>query len=207
MLYWRCLLAGFLIFGFPGLCMGQDLKAGVPVIKQNGNGCLALLQEDAIRKELKLDLPQKQELDTKIELLVKTNSEFANLILGGIKDTKKFSELATKSREMLEEFDESLSEILDPEQASRLVAICVERDGAIALSYILVADHLKLTFAQRQKIARVKMRPSGLLIMGGSPRDALEKFKAQNEQRGEEYLAVLTDQQRTVFDGLKTKSK
>ncbi|MFN9421176.1 MAG: hypothetical protein ACK578_27305 [Pirellula sp.] len=182
MLIWRSFIAGFWIFGCLGLCMGQDLQRGAPAIKTTGNGCLELIREDLICKELKLDSHQKQELDAKIKEIDKTNSEFSRLIMGGIKDTKRFAELAIKSREMLEEFDESLPEILDPDQVTRLAKLCVEREGSMALIYILVADHLKLTFAQRQKIARIKTRPSGLLTLGGSPQDALEKFKVQNEK-------------------------
>ena len=178
-------------------------------MNRTGSGCINLLMDTNVRKELNLDLNQIAELDAKIKVLVESQAEITKIMQGASKqaiDVKKFVEVGSKNKELLEETEESLTEILDPMQVDLLAKKCVEQEGSQALVYLVVADRLKLTSSQRQKIARIRTSSTGL--SGSKPvsgMDTLQRMRMQKEKSGEEFMAVLTDQQEAQFNSFKKK--
>lgn len=189
-----------------GFCNGQELNLGLQAMKRTGNACINLLMDKDFRKELNLDTNQVLELDTKIKALIESQGELMKMMQGarGAVDVQKFLEVGSKTRELQEETEESLAEILDPSQLDRLAEICVEKEGGQALVYFVVAERLKLSSAQRQKVARIRTTSAGLFSSKvASGKDFIERMKSQREKSGDELISVLTDKQKILFDSFK----
>ena len=208
MLISRIITTVFLGLSFFGFCDAQGVNHDSKIIPitVTGNGCIDLLNEKSVREELRLDDLQSQELDSKIKLFGDTNAELILMLQSGITDMKKFSDQSTKCREMLEEFEENIPDMLDPTQVKQLADLCVAREGFFALSYCVVAERLELTFAQRQKIRRIRLKSSSPFDAGskiGTAKGVLEKMKLQKSTLGSEFLVVLTEPQKAVLESLK----
>jgi hypothetical protein len=156
-----------------------------------------------VRKSLKLDADQLKELDTDVKILIDSHGELLTFVQGGAIDVKKFSEVATKNRELQEKAEDRLAEILDPSQITDFAGICIKRNGSRTLSYPVVADALSLSFSQRQRIMRIQIAGSRGLDSKVSGKEFAERMKLQREKMGEDFISVLTERQKTLFDDMK----
>jgi len=185
-----------------GSCPGQEVKNPDP-IKRTGSECINLLMNKEVRKSLKLDADQLKELDTDVKILIDSHGELLTFVQGGAIDVKKFSEVATKNRELQEKAEDRLAEILDPSQITDFAGICIKRNGSRTLSYPVVADALSLSFSQRQRIMRIQIAGSRGLDSKVSGKEFAERMKLQREKMGEDFISVLTERQKTLFDDMK----
>ncbi len=183
------------------ICFGQERNLNTSIDKVSSSGCINLLISQEVRKELRLDDVQVKELNSRIEAVHKAQEEMGKLLQSGVKDPRKFTEIATKARELQEETEDSLWEILDPVQADRFAQICIAKDGARSLAYLVVAQRLQLTLSQWQKVNRLKMKSaSGVLMSGtGTGKEFIERMKTDRETQGEGYIGLLTAEQKNSF--------
>lgn len=125
----------------------------------------------------------------------------------------KFEELGKKRAELAKESEKGLSEFLTDEQSKRLDEIVVQLTGIRALSNEDIAKKLKLTSDQKGDIKeafesadtdRRKMFEEAR-ASGGGFEGMREKMEEARRKTDAKVLAVLSDDQKKQFDGLKGK--
>jgi len=121
-------------------------------------------------------------------------------------------EMADRGKKMRAEIEGKVSEILDPDQNSRILGLLIQRDGGRALTSSVLAAALELTPEQLTKLDDIQIanmqeaQKTMQAVMGGG-RDGWSKVREQMEAIGkkadESMLALLTSEQRTQFDSMK----
>jgi len=125
---------------------------------------------------------------------------------------EQMKEMADRGKKMRVEIEGKVSEILDPDQNSRILGLLIQRDGGRALTSSLLAAALEMTPEQLTKLDDIQIanmqeaQKTMQAVMGGG-RDGWSKVREQMETMGkkaeESMLAILTSEQRTQFDSMK----
>jgi len=188
-----------------GLCLGLiTFLAGSQSAFAQGQGRgrgmggamrLRLLNVAEVQTALKLDDGQKSKL-SKINADLPTQAGGGNLS----------EEERTKRREQFASAEQEAVKVLTPEQTERLDQISLQVRGASALTDEKVAEKLKITADQKQKledIQRQTREKMGAIFQGGGDREAnMKKFTELREESSKQALAVLSDEQRGQFEKL-----
>jgi len=131
---------------------------------------------------------------------------------GGPPTVEQMREMADRGKKMRAEIEGKVSEVLDPDQNSRILGLLIQRDGGRALTSSLLVAALELTPEQLTKLDDIQIanmqeaQKTMQAVMGGG-RDGWSKVREQMEAIGkkadESMLALLTSEQRTQFDSMK----
>jgi Spy/CpxP family protein refolding chaperone len=126
--------------------------------------------------------------------------------LQGLSDEER----QAKFQEIRKDQDEKIGSILDAKQKDRLKEIVLQQTGAFALIDKDVAEALKLTDDQVNKIKELadgfqkEMREAAQSARnGGDASGARETFTKIRKEGQEKLLAVLTDEQKAKFEKMK----
>lgn len=155
-----------------------------------GGGSLFLLTQKSVQDELKLTEDQVK----KVTALEEKQRES----LKGLKDLSQ-EERKTKFEANAKENKKAVDEILKPEQTKRLKQISLQQNGARAYADPEVAEALKLTDDQKEKIksiqedSRKEMRD---LFGGGDREEARKKMETLRKATDEKVQGVLTADQK-----------
>jgi hypothetical protein len=162
---------------------------------------LATLSE--VQADLKLSDDQKSKISAISDQLV---SDTRAVIGGGGGDP---GEMRTKMEQLSKDSSAKVDALLEPTQQKRLQEIAIQVNGANSLSDPAVAQQLQLSDDQKKKLddarqGNFQAMRDALADMGQMSRE--ERQAKRDELRkaaDEKLLAVLTDQQKTEFEGLK----
>lgn len=187
-----------------------------------GDMTMGLLRIEAVREEIELmpdqsDALKKLEEQQQSQRGERPDFDFRN---ASEEEREKFFEEQTKKREeAAKKTREQLEEVLFPEQMERLDQIAIQLQGVGALGTEKVQEALKITDAQKEKLAEVQsaMRDKMGTMMremfqnrgqggdgGGFDRDAMrEKMTEAREEVEKEILGVLTSDQKKKFEEMK----
>lgn len=126
---------------------------------------------------------------------------------------KRMAEFRKQGEEIAKKSEEKIKSSLTDAQWKRLNELRVQREGTMALERTEIADKLKLTSDQKEKIKTLNAegRPQfgrggpggGGSNAGGGERPSREEMQARRDKRNADILAVLTPEQKTAFENLK----
>jgi len=131
---------------------------------------------------------------------------------GGPPSVEQMKEMADRGKKMRAEIEGKVSEILDPDQNSRILGLLIQRDSGRALASSVLAAALELTPEQLTKlddvqIANMQAAQKTMQEAMAGGRDGWTKVREQMEamkkKSEESMLAVLTSEQRSQFDSMK----
>jgi len=104
---------------------------------------------------------------------------------------------------------EELAKILKPEQLKRLTEIYIQQAGLAALQDADVAEKLKISAEQKEKMAKLREEQGAamreLFSPDGDREAARTKMADLRKQTDEKTLAVLTEDQKKQFEEMKGK--
>ena len=131
---------------------------------------------------------------------------------GGPPSVEQMKEMADRGKKMRAEIEGKVSDVLDPDQNSRILGLLIQHDGGRALTSSVLAAALELTPEQLTKLDDVQIanmqeaQKTMQEVMAGG-RDGWTKVREQMEamkKKSEESMkAILTSDQRTQFDSMK----
>jgi Spy/CpxP family protein refolding chaperone len=157
----------------------------------------ALLKQESVRKELKLSEDQSRKVEDLSQAMQKKLKETSDLALE--ERSKKFKELA-------QENDKALGDILTPEQEKRLQQIIYQQLATYGAAFTNeeIAESLKLTADQKKKIKDISEDTSRQIRDLIKPNTELDdatrqKIRALQKTAGEKMMTVLTDQQKAMW--------
>jgi Spy/CpxP family protein refolding chaperone len=160
-----------------------------------GGGTLALLSQKSVQQELKLTDDQIKKAE---ELLQKQRSG------AGLRDVPR-DQIREKMQELAKANQAALAEILKPEQTKRLREIALQRQGPMAIANPQVAEALKLTEDQKEKIRAIQresfegLRTGG---RGGNFEEIRAKMAERRKESSEKIQNLLTDEQKAKWKEL-----
>ena len=157
-----------------------------------------LLEQKSVQEELKLTEDQVKRL--KVVAVTQKDSE-PNLV--GLSPEERFKEIQKLVRKM----DESVAEILKPEQVKRLREISLQEQGIRALADPDIENELKMTEEQKQKIKGIfketmKQRMELVSTGGGNSEEAKKKMADLRKSMEEKMQNVLTAEQKAKWKEL-----
>jgi len=159
-----------------------------------GASMVGLLGQKSVQDELKLSEDQLKKLG---ELREKQRGSFGELRNLDREARRK------KMEEMRAENEKALADVLKPEQLKRLKQISLQVGGASAFADPKVADELKLTSEQKDKIQSIQQESRqslrGLFQGGGDREEARKKFAEARKSANEKAMAVLTPEQQSKW--------
>ena len=162
-----------------------------------GGGSLFLLTQKSVQDELKLSEEQVK----KVTALEEKQREGFK----GFKDLSK-EDRKTKMEERAKETKKSVDEILKPEQVKRLKQISLQQSGSRAFSEPEVAEALKLSDEQKEKIKTIQEDAAkemrGLFTPDGDRAEARKKMEAARKATDEKVQGVLSAEQKSKFKDL-----
>jgi Spy/CpxP family protein refolding chaperone len=167
-----------------------------------GGGLVFLADQKSVREELKMTEEQVKKVE---EFREKARGEGFRGGRGGFnpEEFQKRMEERTKAE------TKALAEILKPEQLKRLKQISWQREGTRALGNEEVAEALKLSTEQKDKIKTIRedsMKEMRELFggggRGGNREEARKKFEDLRKATDEKIHAVLTAEQKTKLKEL-----
>jgi len=131
---------------------------------------------------------------------------------GGPPSAAQMKEMSDRMKKMRTEVEGKVSDVLDPDQNSRILGLLIQHDGGRALTSSLLAAALEMTPEQLTKLDDVQIanmqeaQKTMQEVMAGG-RDGWTKVREQMEamkkKSEESMLAILTSDQRTQFDSMK----
>eukprot|EP00913_Durusdinium_trenchii_P022851 g21455.t1 len=168
---------------------------------------LTLLTMPEVRKELAITPQQTKSID---ELLRdwqnKRRTAFESMFRNAPRDEqarRKLFETAQREAETLNsETEQKLDKLLDAKQRKRFSQLKIQRDGIAAFSRPAIVKRLSLTDEQVRKIRTLQeqsRRPSG------AGRPDVDRIEKQRLETLKNVVAVLTDQQKSVWATLSGK--
>lgn len=174
----------------PAFAQGQGRGRGM-----GGAMRLRLLNAAEVQTALKLDDGQKSKIS-------KINADLP--IQAGGNQGNLSQEERTQRREKFAAAEQEALKVLTPEQTERLDQISLQVRGASALTDEKVAEKLKITADQKQKLEDIQ-RQTGekmrAIFQGGGDREAnMKKVTELREESSKQALAVLSDEQRGQFE-------
>jgi hypothetical protein len=199
--------------GFRGGAPG-GFRGGPPGgFGRGGDNSLFLLRIEEVQTELEISPQQKEALDKMAEQARGDRPDF-NAFREMSEEERRaaFEKMRKEAEERMSEVKAQLEEVLLPQQLDRLEEISLQVRGVQALEDDEVAAKLKITEAQKQKMAEVretqgeKMRERmrEMFQGGGGPGgDFREVFGKLREEMEKEVLAVLDSSQQTQFAEMK----
>jgi len=175
----------------PAAQRGPGLMGGMP--------SLFLLRSDVVQKDLKVSDDQKESLN---KLQEKARDAFSEL--QGLSQEER----RTKMQELRKDQDEKIAGILNDKQKARLKEIGLQASGGFALANKDVAEALKLTDDQVNKIKDLndsfrKDAQAAYQSAGGDFNSAREAMTKLRKETGEKLTDVLTADQKAAFEKLK----
>jgi Spy/CpxP family protein refolding chaperone len=161
-----------------------------------GLDLLGLLSQKSVQEELKLSEDQAKKV-----------TELAEKQRGASRPSRDASreERQKQREERAKANDKAVAEILKPEQVKRLKQISLQRRGARAFGDAEVADALKLTDEQTDKIKAIQEdvgKELGDLRRGGDREEARKKAETLRKAAGEKAMNLLTAEQKTKWKEL-----
>jgi Spy/CpxP family protein refolding chaperone len=166
-----------------------------------GFGGLILLRQEVVQKDLQLTDDQKASI-TKLQDKAQEDRQS----LQGLSQEER----QTKMQEMRKDQEEKIGGILDAKQKARLKEIGLQSAGAFALSNKEVAEALKLTDDQVNKIKELNdgfqketREAFQSAANGGDATAARETFTKIRKEGSEKLMGVLTDEQKASFEKMK----
>jgi Spy/CpxP family protein refolding chaperone len=163
---------------------------------------VVLAQLDEVAKDLKLTDEQKEKVT---ELSDTLNEERGALIQEAAGD---FDSIREEMANLVKDIAAELNEALDETQQKRLQEIYVQANGPTAVFDDKVAEAIKLTDEQKEKLQELRTEIRNSLFQGGIDWQSLSEEEADKKvdeliaEQNEKYSAVLTDEQRTEFEKL-----
>ncbi len=165
-----------------------------------GASSLGLLGIDVVQKDLKVSDDQK----ASIQKLQDSASEARSALRG---QGLSREEMTAKFQEMTKDQDAKIAGILDDKQKARLKEIRLQRRGAQGLTDKELAEALKLTDDQVNKIKEIvdamqkEMQDAFQSAGQGGDRTAMrDKMTKLRKDTDDKILAVLTPDQKTSYD-------
>jgi Spy/CpxP family protein refolding chaperone len=160
-----------------------------------GGGPLFLLTQKSVQEELKLS----EEQIKKVTQLNEKQRESR----GGFRDLSR-EEREKKMAEQAKETNKALADILKPEQLKRVKQIGWQQRGIGAIGSPEVAEALKLTSEQKDKIKSIledasKARRELFTNRGGDREEARKKGEEIRKNTNEKLTGVLTAEQKTKW--------
>ncbi len=181
-----------------------------------GGGPLALVNNEAVQKDLALKEDQISKLKTLGESV---REEMRTAFAGGFGGRDQSDEERAKAREKMaesmkkvnEKFQPKLDEILDATQRDRLKQISLQASGSQAYQNAEVIAALKISKDQQEKLAAVSKEHGDKTRElfgqgGGGGEDARTKLRELSESRDKALSEVLTAEQREQFTKMKGKA-
>jgi Spy/CpxP family protein refolding chaperone len=179
-----------------------------------GMDALALLNQEAVQKELKLSTDQTTKVhDSATEAMSEMREIFSGLQdLSPEERREKMQELRGDAEKKVKELRAKVDEVLDAAQKARLKQLVLQRRGVLgALEDPEVATALSLTDEQKKKLE--ELRPArgqggrgagggGGGGGGGDREQAVARFQAAQKERNEKALAILTAEQKAALEKL-----
>jgi flagellar biosynthesis/type III secretory pathway chaperone len=179
---------------------GQGQRGG---FGGGGLGIAALLQNEGVQKELKLDEPQIGKIKEVVQKIQEKN-QGTLAKLQDLPQEERRGKAQELNRAISNETLTALGDTLKPEQIKRLKQIELQAGGAQAFARAEVQQALNLTSDQKEKIktindgATAQMRD---LFQGGNAQGAQEKLAALRKETLGKVQSVLTaDQVKTWKD-------
>ncbi len=194
---WFCvtMAAAVVLSSFSSTALAQRQRGGRGFGFGRG-GDAALLQMEAVQKELDLTSEQKE----KLVALRPDRGSFQNL--SQEERQKRIEELAKKTAE-------TVKSVLTEQQQKRLAELRLQREGASAITRPEVAKKLSLDDAQKEKIKKIDAdnQPAERLDFQNATQEERQKYFAEARERREKtetaLLAVLTPAQKENFEKMK----
>jgi Spy/CpxP family protein refolding chaperone len=164
---------------------------------RGGGGGLFLLTQKSVQEELKLSDDQLKKVG---ELVEKQREEF-----GKLRDLSR-EERQKKVEELTKESHKALAEILKADQVKRFKQIQWQQEGARAFADPEVADALKLSDEQKDKVKAVREEAQkemrALRESGASREEVRKKFEEIRKASSDKLMGILTDEQKTKWKEL-----
>jgi Spy/CpxP family protein refolding chaperone len=166
-------------------------------MRGGGGGALFLLRNETVQKDLSLSEDQKSSLQ---KLQDSARESFSSL--QGLSDEER----TAKIQELMKDQDAKIAGILDDKQKARWKEIRLQSRGAQALSDKELAEALKLTDDQVNKIKEIvdamrKEMQDFRQSAGSGDRTAMrDKMTKLRKDTDDKILAVLTPDQKTSYD-------
>lgn len=158
-----------------------------------GGNSLFLLTQKSVQDELKLTEEQVKKVTA---LQEKQRESFK-----GFKDLSK-EEAKAKFEERAKETKKSVDEILKPEQVKRLKQISIQQSGSRAFSDPEVAEALKLSDEQKEKIKGIQEDSFKEMREAGRGEEGTKKREAIRKATDEKVQGVLSAEQKTKLKDL-----
>ncbi len=176
-----------------------------------GGGLGGLVAMKEVQDELKLDAEKIAALTKALEEL--RPQQGAGGGFEGFRDLsqeerdKRMAEFRKQMEETAKKVEEKIKSSVSEEQWKRLNELRLQREGASALERSDVAGQLKLSAEQKDKIKSLasELRPQFGRRGGdnGGERPNFEEMRARREKLTADIFAVLTPEQKEVYEGLK----
>jgi hypothetical protein len=194
---------GMLVLGLVFLvaqpALGQQRQRG-----RGPGGVGALLTNESVQKELKLDDEQAAKIKEAVQQVAdKHKDDFAKL-----QDLSQ-DERRTKGRELRQTVSKetmaAVRTILKPEQLKRVHQIELQQAGTRAFQMPEVEQALNLTAEQKDKLKTIAddfNKEQGALRQGGNQGGNREKLAALRKETNDKVQAVLTDDQKKTWKDL-----
>jgi Spy/CpxP family protein refolding chaperone len=193
-------------FGGPGGPMGMFGRGG---------GSMMLLGAEPVQKELKLTDDQKDKIDQlRQEMRDQIGRGGGGGGFGNFRDMsdeerqKMFEDMRKRMEERNAESEKKVAEILDAGQSKRLKEIGLWQRGGGALADETVAKELNLSDDQNEQVKTIqeaigeRMQENFQNAQGDFEKLREENAKVMKDAE-EEYLAVLTEEQKAKFEAMK----
>jgi hypothetical protein len=172
--------------------------------RPGAGGLGALLENESVQKELKLDQEQVDKVKGAIQKVQeKHRDDFAKL--RGLPQDEQRAKRQELSRAVSTETLAAVSEILKPDQLKRLKQIELQESGAQAFNRPDVQKALNLKDEQKEQIKTLTesaARDTRELRQGGGGAGAREKMAAMRKQTLDKVQALLTDEQKKSWKEL-----
>jgi hypothetical protein len=159
-----------------------------------------LLEQDSVRKELKLSADQINKVE---EVSQKVREKFQEVF--GLKGEER----SRRIRAFRGEVEKAIAEVLKPEQMKRLKQISYQMRGGPGFTEPEVAKALALTETQKMDIERINRDTSKLMgqLIDAEPDSAArdKKIRAQRNAGYEQVIKLLTEEQKAKWKELQGK--
>jgi hypothetical protein len=157
---------------------------------------LSLLSQKSVQEELKMTEDQ-----------VKKGTELAEKMRGNRQDFQNLSreEIQKKLAERAEASEKAMAEFLKPEQVTRLNQIALQQQGARALATEKVADGVKLSAEQKEKVKGIMDEYNTALraaFQGGFNDETRKKMEELRKSTDEKLTGVLSAEQKAAWTKL-----
>ncbi len=172
---------------------------------RTAGGVTALLQNEGVQKELKLEQAQIDKVKTVAQQMQEKN-QAATAKLRDLGQEERRQKQAELTRAANAEAYTALGDVLKPDQTKRLKQIELQQRGYQAFTDAEVRKVLGLTEAQTQSIAKLVREADaarGQLFQGGGfQQGGREKMEAMRKETTTKVQAVLNDTQKSAWKEL-----